>query len=138
VQAAVGAPYAHTTAPIRRLVDRWVLVVCEALAGDRPVPDWVRESLVDVPAHMERSAQLASRLEAASVNIVEAAVLHGHEGEDFHGVVLRTREHRARVQLTDPPVSVNVDGVTAAAGSTVRLKLVAADIAAGTVTFAPG
>ena len=33
--AAVAAPYAHVTAPLRRLVDRFGLVVCEALCAGR-------------------------------------------------------------------------------------------------------
>ena len=45
LQAAVAAPYAHATAPLRRLVDRFVLVTCEALVAGRPVPEWVREAL---------------------------------------------------------------------------------------------
>jgi len=36
--AAVAAPYAHVTAPLRRLVDRFGLVVCEALARGVEVP----------------------------------------------------------------------------------------------------
>ena len=38
VQSALAAPYAHVTAPLRRLVDRWGLVVCEALSAGREVP----------------------------------------------------------------------------------------------------
>src|SRR5665811_2170238 len=38
--AAVAAPYAHVTAPLRRLVDRFGLVVCESICSDAPVPDW--------------------------------------------------------------------------------------------------
>ena len=33
--AAVAAPYAHVTAPLRRLVDRFGLVVCEAAVPRR-------------------------------------------------------------------------------------------------------
>ena len=42
--AAVGGPYAHVTAPLRRLVDRYGLEVCVALAGGHDVPDWVRQA----------------------------------------------------------------------------------------------
>ena len=40
--SAVAAPYAHVTAPLRRLVDRFGLEVCVALCQDRDIPDWVR------------------------------------------------------------------------------------------------
>lgn len=42
VQAAIAAPYAHVTAPLRRLVDRFGLVVCEALSSGDEVPGWAR------------------------------------------------------------------------------------------------
>ena len=38
IQSAIGAAYAHTTAPLRRLVDRFVLVICEALSNGKEVP----------------------------------------------------------------------------------------------------
>lgn len=44
-QAAIAAPYAHATAPLRRLVDRWSLAICLAVSEGREVPGWVRESL---------------------------------------------------------------------------------------------
>ena len=136
IQAAIGAPYAHTTAPLRRLVDRWGLVICEALANGREVPEWARASLSDVPALMARSSQLAAQLDAGALDRVEAAVLHGREGEVFEAAVLAQRGDGARVQLTDPPVSAKVKGLDAAAGATVLLRLVSASISDGTVTFA--
>ncbi|WP_438353366.1 RNB domain-containing ribonuclease [Microbacterium sp. CJ88] len=136
LQAAIGAPYAHTTAPLRRLVDRWSLIVCEAIANDRPVPDWARESLSTLPKIMGRSDALAGRMDAATLDRVEAALLTGREGETFDAVVLGRRGDGARVQLVDPPVSTKVAGLDAAAGTTVRLRLDAADIADGTVTLA--
>lgn len=135
VQAAIGAPYAHTTAPLRRLVDRWSLVVCEALAQGRAVPEWARSSLHDLPAIMNRSAQKASQLDAGALDRVEAALLHGREGETFSGVVLALRGDGARVQLTHPPVEAKVGGLDAAPGSAVRVTLVSASIAEGICVF---
>ena len=135
IQSAIAAPYAHTTAPLRRLVDRWSLVVCEALAGGREVPAWARESLADLPKLMGRSDQVANRLENAAVDLVEAAVLRASEGEVFRGVVLGTRGDGARVQLNNPPVSVTVPGVRSAAGSIARLRLVRADMSTGDIVF---
>ena len=135
LQSAIAAPYTHTTAPIRRLVDRWSLVVCDALANGREVPAWARESLPELPKLMGRSDQLANRLENASVDRVEAAVLRGHEGEVFRGVVLGMRGDGARVQLRRPPVSVNVAELDVAPGSTVLLRLVRADVATGQMGF---
>ena len=66
-QAAVAAPYAHATAPLRRLVDRFVLVTCEALCLGRDVPKWVREALPELPHLMASSDGKANQLEAQSL-----------------------------------------------------------------------
>ncbi|MEO8263695.1 MAG: RNB domain-containing ribonuclease, partial [Pseudolysinimonas sp.] len=47
-QAAVGAPYAHVTAPLRRLVDRFGLAICEAHSAGTPVPEWARAALPEL------------------------------------------------------------------------------------------
>ena len=137
VQSAIAAPYAHTTAPLRRLVDRWSLVVCEALTGGREVPAWARASLPELPKIMGRADQLASRLDGATLDRVEAAVLTGHEHHVFTGVVLGHRGDGARVQLTGPLVSVKVPGLDAPAGTTVQLRLERADIATGEIELVP-
>lgn len=137
MQAAIGAPYAHATAPLRRLVDRWSLVICEALANGRPAPDWARTSLDDLPKLMAHSAQTASQLDAGALDRVEAALLHGHEGEVFDGVVLAQRGDGARVQLTTPAVEAKVKGLDATPGTSVRLRLEAASITDGTLAFVP-
>jgi len=137
LQAAIGAPYAHATAPLRRLVDRWTLVICEALADSREIPAWARESLPALPKIMARSDGVASRLDAATLDRVEAALLSGHEGRVFEAVVLGLRGDGARVQLADPPVTAKVRGLDAAAGATVRLRLRSVDIASGAVVLEP-
>ncbi|WP_344781203.1 RNB domain-containing ribonuclease [Microbacterium kribbense] len=137
LQSAIAAPYAHTTAPLRRLVDRWSLVVCEAAANGREVPQWARESLPELPKIMGRSNGLAGRLDSASIDRVEAAVLHGHEGRRFAGVVLGRRNGGMRVQLSGPLVTVVVAGLQAESGSTVELQLQRADIATGEIVVVP-
>lgn len=135
LQAAVAAPYAHTTAPLRRLVDRFVLVTCDALLNGRPVPEWVREALPALPKLMARSDGVASRLEHASVDAIEAALLVGRVGEVFDAVVIASKNGDGGViQLTDPVVTANVEG-SVTAGSSIRATLVTAEIASGTVLF---
>ncbi|MCO7204450.1 RNB domain-containing ribonuclease [Microbacterium sp. CnD16-F] len=136
-QAALAAPYAHTTAPLRRLVDRWSLLVCHALANGEEVPAEVRGSLTELPEAMERSSRVASQVDAAAIEHVAAAVLRGREGEVFDAVVLRRRENGGRVALTVPPLETTVAGVDAEPGATIRVRLVAADVASGKVEFAP-
>ena len=133
-QAAVAAPYAHATAPLRRLVDRFVLVTCEALVAGRPVPEWVREALPALPKIMGRSDGVASRLEHASVDAIEAALLSDRVGETFDAVVISAKETGGVIQLTDPVVTADIEGAVTA-GETVRATLVTADIASGTTLF---
>ncbi|MFC8680855.1 RNB domain-containing ribonuclease [Microbacterium ureisolvens] len=137
VQAAIGAPYTHTTAPLRRLVDRWSLVICEAIANGREIPQWAREGLPSLPKIMARSDGLANRLDAATLDRVEAALLTGREGRVFEAVVLGRREDGARVQLTDPPVAAKVAGLDTSPGETVRLRLTRVDTATGAVVLEP-
>ncbi|MDQ0800537.1 exoribonuclease R [Arthrobacter sp. SLBN-112] len=88
IQSAIGAAYAHTTAPLRRLVDRFVLVICEALSNGGDVPGWAREALPLLPGIMAGSDQLASRMERMALDTVEAALLVNHIGQEFDAIVI--------------------------------------------------
>jgi hypothetical protein len=88
LQAAVAASYAHTTAPLRRLVDRFVLITCEALCAGNDVPSWVRQALPQLPGLMAASDQLAGQVNRAVLDTVEAAILSGHVGMEFDAVVV--------------------------------------------------
>src|SRR3954471_6675250 len=46
---AGAADYAHPTAPLRRLQDRFVSECCLAACAAEPVPDWVRTALPELP-----------------------------------------------------------------------------------------
>ncbi len=132
VQAAIGAPYAHVTAPLRRLVDRHGLVVCAAISAGEPVPDWAREALPELPSSMGRSSSLAGRLDRMTLEAVEAAVLAPRVGAEFRGVALD--DHT--VQLHHPAVEAECDG-DLEPGTDVTVRLVEADVATGTVRFTP-
>lgn len=137
VQAAIGAPYAHATAPLRRLVDRWVLAICLAVSNGDPIPAWVRSSLAQLPALMQESGQRASRLNAATINSVEAALLTPLIGSMVDATVIELRGERAAVQLTDPAVTATAPIPSGARpGDVVRLRIISADIGTGEVEFA--
>ena len=76
--AAIAAPYAHVTAPLRRLVDRYAGELCVALSAGEPVPAWVLDALDDLPSEMEDSARRAGKYERGIVDLVEAMVLAPH------------------------------------------------------------
>lgn len=132
---AVAAPYAHVTAPLRRLVDRFGLVVCEAVSQGREVPDAVRAALPDLPALMQESDRVARAAERACSDATEAAVLHGREGEAFRAVVVDHTDKGMEVQLVDLPVLARVTGERARRGEEVSARLESADVRAGTVAF---
>lgn len=130
VQAAIGAPYAHVTAPLRRLVDRFGLEVCLALSTGIDVPSWVVEALPELPTLMGRSATVSGRLDRRTLDIVEAAVLAPHVGQEFDAVAITA----STVQLDDPAVEATCDGPLEP-GAALRVRLMEADIPTGTVRF---
>jgi exoribonuclease R len=135
--AALAAPYAHVTAPLRRLVDRFGLLACEALTVGAAVPDWLRRALARIPEIMQASERQARAVDRACTDAVEAAILERRVGERFDAVVV-DRSDRADgvdVQLTEPAVSARASG-DAELGARVSVELVEADVARHTVRFA--
>ena len=134
LHAAVAAPYAHVTAPLRRLVDRFGLVVCEAVSTGQEVPVWVREALPSLPDLMQAGDKKASAVERACTDAVEAAVMQSHVGETFPASVvdLNDKAGAVTVQLMDPAIVAKATGV-AALGAEIRVRVRAADVATGRV-----
>lgn len=132
--AAVAAPYAHVTAPLRRLVDRFGLVVCAALSAGEPVPDWVTQALPTLPDVMRERDQVAGSVERAATDAVEAAVLSDRVGTAFTVTVVDVRPPDLRIQLTDPAVEAPCGG-RADPGTRIDARLVEADIARRAVRF---
>lgn len=137
LHAAIAAPYAHATAPLRRLVDRFVGEACVALCAGQDVPEHVRSALPELPALMAAGDRRASAYERGSVDLVEAALLAGRVGEEFDGVVVDVREDgtSGTVQLRDPAVRARVAGTDLPVGTGVRVRLAAVSVAERTVRF---
>jgi exoribonuclease R len=137
--AAMKSEYAHVTAPLRRLVDRWTGEICVALCADQPVPDWVRESMDEIPKIMDESDRKAHAYERAIVSMVEAGLVADQVGSEFDGVITDVDEReqtRGIVALSSIAVEGRVTGKSALPlGQPVRVKLTQADIAKGTVAF---
>jgi hypothetical protein len=102
---ALASTYAHVTAPLRRLVDRFGLAVAEALSQGQPIPEWARSGLAALPEIMAASSRVASGVERACTDAVEAAVLGTQVGEVFDGVIVDNGQHGMwLLQLTDAAV----------------------------------
>jgi exoribonuclease R len=137
-QAAIAAPYSHVTAPLRRLVDRFALVVCDALTSGDDVPAWARDALAELPKVMARTDATARAVERACTDATEAAVLAHRVGERFDAVVVdEARDGALVVQVIDPAVTALADG-SAGLGTAVTIELTTADVASHTVRFALG
>ncbi|HEU4674958.1 MAG TPA: RNB domain-containing ribonuclease [Motilibacteraceae bacterium] len=137
VHAAIAAPYSHVTAPLRRLVDRYAGEACVAACAGVDVPEWVLAALLALPEEMARGDRKAGELDRACVDLVEAALLTGREGETFPAVVVDVSATGGVVQLADPPVRGRCDGAGLPLGERVVVRLVTASVDQRTVRFEP-
>lgn len=135
LQSAIAAPYAHVTAPLRRLVDRFGLAVCEALSTGAVAPPWAVDALDALPDIMSASGQQARQVERGCLDAVEAAVLETRVGEVFDAVVVdETSGGRPIIQIAEPAITESAEG-EAELGSAIQVRLESADAKAGVVTF---
>lgn len=129
--SALAAEYAHATAPLRRLVDRYTGEVCVALCTGQPVPAWVRQALPGLPATMQTSGQRARAYQRAVLDLAEAAVLAPRVGTIFSGAIVERAPGdatRGVVMLRDPAIEASVSArVELPLGADVRVTLVEAD-----------
>ena len=134
--SAIAATYAHATAPLRRLADRYVLdLVCALHAGRTPSGDEVG-TLAALPPIMERAGALQARVDRSAVDLVEAVTLQGRIGEVFAATVTDVdHDGVARIQLNAPAVRTRLRVKSAEPGMALRVRLDAADPAARQVTF---
>ena len=137
VHSAIAARYAHVTAPLRRLVDRYGEEVCIAACAGRPVPDWVLQALPELPGVMEQTGKRARAIGRGALNALEALVLREHEGEAFDGVITSEHNGRGELVLAEPAVVTEIRAGKGASdgglpvGERVQVRLLSADPAAG-------
>ena len=135
--AALASDYAHATAPLRRLVDRYAGEICVALCADQPVPDWVFRSLDDLPEQMAVAERRAKKYERAIIDLLEVYLLADRIGQTFIGtviVVTRDKQH-GTVLIEEPAVEARVIGDRLRLGQEVLVRLTSADYAKGAVAF---
>ncbi|HEX7733106.1 MAG TPA: RNB domain-containing ribonuclease, partial [Rhodanobacter sp.] len=144
LQSALAAEYAHATAPLRRLVDRYVGEVCVALCANQPVPDWARAALPGLPELMAEADRRAHQYERQVIDLVEAVLLAPRVGETFRGDIVEAdgaehdhgNGHGGVVMLRNPAIEARV---TAAAplplGQQATVRLAEADPVKRVVRF---
>lgn len=142
--SAIAAEYAHVTAPLRRLVDRYGTEVALAQVAGRPVPEWVTAALEALPGEMASATQRAGAYERGGLDLLEALIMAPRVGRTYDAVVVESTrskeddgEARATVLLTSPAVRARVVGPRdrLRAGSRVRVTVTAADVERRSVTL---
>lgn len=104
LHSAIAAHYAHVTAPLRRLADRYVLDLLLELAAGKAPSQATMETLYQLPLVMSQADRVSRQLESAIVDFAEARLLQGREGETFSAMIIGLRPEGVIVQITDPPI----------------------------------
>jgi exoribonuclease R len=131
--AGVGAPYAHVTAPLRRLADRFANEIVVAIANGRTPPDWARETLPELPALMAAGEHRARAVERCVLDHLEALVLSSRIGDHLTAVVVDVERDDIVVVVEEPAIRARVRGASARIGASISLRIDAVDTKAGTV-----
>lgn len=106
---ALAMEYAHATAPLRRLGDRYVLDLLVALEkGVRPPPE-EGAMLRELAAVLNEAETRSGRLDRAVVDVAEAWTLQPKVGESFPATLLGVRGPRVEVQIEEPPVRAEAE-----------------------------
>lgn len=140
VQAALAAPYAHTTAPLRRLVDRFVLLTCSLLTSNQGIPDELKTALDQLPELMQSSSASANKVNKAALDLMEAILLQNRIGEEFQAIVVQSarsgegKSAEGQLQLVQLPVTGSFTG-DGEPGTLVTAKLVQADPTQRKISF---
>ncbi|AYJ50060.1 RNB domain-containing ribonuclease [Rhodococcus sp. P1Y] len=135
--SGIAAPYAHVTAPLRRLSDRFTTEVCLAVARGVDVPAWVRTALPDLPATMRASDSTASKVDRACIDLTEASVLKNRVGQQFSALVLRGAEGKRPAEVfVEEPIVIGKCTGTPTEGEKVTVTLTVADTDSRRVEFA--
>jgi exoribonuclease R len=106
--AAIGGYYAHVTAPLRRLADRYVLDLLVDLGAGTAPPPHVARRLEALPEIMGEADRVSRRLESRMVDVAEAHLLAARTGDVFDALVVKVRADRVTVQIADPPVRADI------------------------------
>jgi exoribonuclease R len=133
--AAMAATYAHATAPLRRLADRYVVQATLAVANGRAVPDTVTAAFETLPKVMAKADALAGQIDRAVIDLAEAVMLSNEIGRTFDAVVTDADDRGARIQLSDAPVMARVPAPGLAPGDAVQVRLTGVDVDKRSVSF---
>ncbi len=133
--APMAATYAHATAPLRRLADRYALRAILSLSKGEPVEDAVEAAFQRLPQVMRKAESRAGQIERAVIDLAEAVLLAGREGTVFPAIVTDVGETGARIQLRDLPVVARTSAPGVLPGAEIAVRLRSADPARRMLKF---
>lgn len=126
--AAVAATYAHATAPLRRLADRYVVEAALAIGQGRDVPDEIDGAFEDLPEVMRRSDTRANRVDRAAIDLAEAILLADRVGDTFDAVVTDEDDRGVRIQICEPAVIARTTARRVDPGDEIRVRVTSVDV----------
>ena len=133
--ATVAAPYAHVTAPLRRLADRYANEVVLALVAGETPPAWATRELPTLRRVMVRCRQREQGLSTALVDYMETMVLRSSVGSSFPVAVTDIDKRGAVIQLRDPAVLARMPADGRRLGEELTVRLSSVDPVARQVVF---
>ncbi|MEG3164791.1 RNB domain-containing ribonuclease [Sphingomonas sp. PB2P19] len=133
--AAMGATYAHATAPLRRLADRYVVMAALAIANGRAVPDPIAAAFETLPPVMARAGARQGQVDRATLDLAEAVMLGGDVGKTFPAVVVEADARHARIQLCKLPVLARIAAESLKPGDRIDARLIGVDVAKRRIDF---
>jgi exoribonuclease R len=100
--SAMAAPYAHATAPMRRLADRYVLELLLAeFSGDAVAKAALLPKLAALPAAMSDADSRAAKVNRACLDYAECVILSARVGETFEATVIEVSREMAQFTIED-------------------------------------
>jgi len=121
--SAIASVYAHVTAPLRRVCDRFANEIVLAACDDRDVPSWATEALDELPEIMGKARQRDRALERTMVDFAESVVLEDRVGDTFSAVVTGRGRDDWRLMVKEPAVIASIREKDLELGSTINVRL---------------
>ncbi len=133
--SAIAASYAHATAPMRRLADRYVLDLLVAqFAGDQATVEALKPVMLQLPAVMQQAEQRANKIERDSIELIESMLLEPLIGQHLSGTVIEVGQDTWQIQICEPAVLRRLrveQGAKAQVGDVVQVRVTAAQLNSG-------
>ncbi|MEJ7720621.1 MAG: hypothetical protein WKF58_09315 [Ilumatobacteraceae bacterium] len=98
-----------------------------------PCPSGPTTAFAALPERMDAAEELASRVERAAIDLAEAVLLSGREGEQFDAVVISEDDTAAQIQITEPAILARLTAHKVDPGDQITVRVGEVDVAARSV-----